>query len=367
MPLFIDSHQDLAFNMMTFQRDYRCSVQVTRQAETQTDIPDENGQTLLGWPEYQQAQTAIIFSTLFIVPKKKANPKFPPAGYTRPSEAKILYKTEIDLYRELTEQNPEMFQLIHSQQDLSRVMDAWKSTPAVYPQQTLPVGLVLLMEGAEGIADPAEMAYWVEQGVYMAGPVWDGGRFCGSSTHPGGFTTEGKALLRVMAELEMGLDLSHMCTQSTLYALDHYEGPILASHANVLGLIPGFPSERHFVDETIRGLIERDGVMGTMPVNFFLKADWKNSDQRSSVNLDMFINHIDYICQLAGDTRHVAIGTDFDGGFGFPQVPFEINTISDIQLLSDRLAQRGYQPADIEAIFYENWLRMLKRIIPSYE
>ena len=83
--------------------------------------------------------------------------------------------------------------------------------------------------------------------------------------------------------------------------------------------------------------------MGTMPVNMFLKADWKSGDDRSTVPLDKLISHIDYVCQMAGNTRHVAIGTDFDGGFGFPDVPYEINTISDIQLVSTQLAMRGYQ------------------------
>jgi membrane dipeptidase len=366
MPLFIDSHQDLAFNMMIFQRNYRLSALETRRAEENTSIPAENGQCLLGWPDFQKAQTALIFGTLFILPAEHSKAHYVPAGYKTPAQAKAQHQTEIDLYQQLADENPEMFQVIRTSSELDEVLLAWQETPAAYPEQTHPVGLVLLMEGAEGIANPKEMQYWWEQGVRMVGPVWGGGRFCGSGSQPGGFTEEGKELLQIMAELGMGLDLSHMGTEATLYALDHYEGPILASHANVLRLIPGFSTQRHFTDETIRGLIERDGVMGTMPVNAFLKADWKRGDDRSGVMLEMLIRHIDAVCQMAGNTRHVAIGTDFDGGFGFPDVPYEINTISDIQLVSTQLALRGYQPADVDAIFHGNWLRMLKRILPSH-
>jgi membrane dipeptidase len=366
MPLFIDSHQDLAFNMMIFKRDYRNSAWETRKTEAHTTIPAENGQALLGWPEYQQAQTAVVFGTLFILPAAQSKPHFIPAGYKTPAEAKVQYQTEVDLYHQLADENPEKFRVIHGREALTEVLNAWQASPAEYPVQTHPVGLVMLMEGAEGISEPKEMAYWWEQGVRLVGPVWNGGRFCGSGSQPGGFTAEGKELLEVMAELGMGLDLSHMGTEATLYALDHYEGPIVATHANAINLIPGFPTERHFTDETIQGLIQRDGVMGTMPVNMFLKADWKSGDDRTTVPLEKLISHIDYICQMAGNTRHAAIGTDFDGGFGFPDVPYEINTISDIQLVSTQLEQHGYQPADIDAIFYGNWVRMLERILPSH-
>ena len=255
MPLFIDSHQDLAFNMMIFKRDYRISALETRKSEAQTTIPADNGQALLGWPEFQQAQAAVIFGTLFILPAAHSKPHFIPAGYKNYDQAKIQYQTEVDLYHQLADENPEKFRVIHGLDALTDVLNEWQPSSGEEIGQTHPVGLVMLMEGAEGISEPKEMAYWWDQGVRIVGPVWHGGRFCGSGAQPGGFTAEGKELLDVMAELGMGLDLSHMGTEATLYALDHYEGPILASHANAIQLIPGFLSERHFTDETIRGLI----------------------------------------------------------------------------------------------------------------
>ena len=367
MPLFIDSHEDLACNMLVFNRDYRRAVEETRRLEAGTDVPSLCGTAVLGWPEYQKAQTAVIFGTLFLFSAKATTERFHAAAYKTPSDAAVLFQQEIDCYQQLAENNPEMFRLIRTRHDLAAVMEGWQSSPADYPEQTHPTGLVILMEGAEGISEPKAMQHWWEQGVRIAGPVWGGGRFCGSGTKPGGFTTEGKELLHVMSQIGMALDLSHMSTQATLYALDHFEGHILATHANVRRLLPDVVGERQFTDETIQALIERDGVMGVVPFNFFLDPAWKKGDSRETITVDHLINHIDAICQMAGNAHHAAIGTDFEGGFGYPDIPFEFNDISDIQLVSTRLSDRGYSPEDIDAIFFGNWQRMLERILPTHE
>jgi membrane dipeptidase len=71
------------------------------------------------------------------------------------------------------------------------------------------------------------------------------------------------------------------------------------------------------------------------------------------------VDQIDHVCQLAGDSRHAAIGSDLDGGYGTEQVPRDLNTILDLQRLPDLLRARGYAEADIEAIMHGNWLRLL--------
>jgi membrane dipeptidase len=81
--------------------------------------------------------------------------------------------------------------------------------------------------------------------------------------------------------------------------------------------------------------------------------------------LELVVDHIDYICQLAGDAKHVGIGTDFDGGFGLQSVPAEINTIADLQKLVPLLKKRGYTENDITAIMGENWLSLLKETLPK--
>src|SRR5207237_5295602 len=65
-------------------------------------------------------------------------------------------------------------------------------------------------------------------------------------------------------------------------------------------------------------------------------------------------NHIDHVCQLAGNCRHSAIGSDLDGGYGREQSPYDIDTIADMQKLTGILAGRGYRAEDIAAIMHGN-------------
>jgi membrane dipeptidase len=363
--LFIDSHQDYAFNILLTKRDYRRSVAETRALDANTNYLSEVGVALLGWPEYQRANLAIFFGTLFILSAEKSTPVTKNYTYHDFHEAGKLYQAEIDIYRQLVDQSPDMFRMITNQVDLQDQLSLWQNSPAAYPDKTNPVGIVLLMEGAEGIKSPGEMHEYYEQGLRLVGPVWGGGRFCGSSVKPGPFTNEGKELMHVMSELNMGLDISHMDAQSGLYALEHYDGHVIATHGNALSLVPDFKSERLFSDDVIRNIIARDSVMGVMPVNFFLKANWHSNFDRAMIPLEMLLNHIDYVCQMAGDARNVGIGTDFDGGFGLSDIPMEMDSISDIQLIAEGLKNKGYQPADVDAICYGNWQRMLERILPS--
>ena len=389
MHYIIDGHQDIAYNALTFGRDYLRPAAETRRLEMGTPTPDRTGHTLLGWPDYQRGQVAAIFSTLFLSPRRFQAAEWETQAFADTAQARRLMENQIDYYHRLCGDNPEQFRLITNQKDLREVLEPWEKTPAYLPTReeqqfpeggqngepqsdtepkesvTHPVGLVLLMEGAEGIRGVEEMEEWWDMGVRMVGPVWAGTRFCGGSYQPGGFTREGYALMEVMGSLGMALDISHMTEASALEALDRYPGPVMASHANARALIRGAENERHLTDRTMRRLFERGGVMGVVPFNRFLRAGWSNSDDREMVKLNMVAAQIDYICQMAGSAKHAALGTDFDGGFGWPAVPLEIDTIADLQKLEPILAEYGYDPESIGDIMGLNWRRHLERILPT--
>jgi membrane dipeptidase len=134
-----------------------------------------------------------------------------------------------------------------------------------------------------------------------------------------------------------------------------------------MALLPNFPNNRHFSDTVLRGIIEREGVIGIVPFNAFLKTGWnrKSGSRRDEVPLDVVAAHIDHICQLAGDATHAGIGSDFDGGFGVQSVPPEIDTIADLQKLAPLLVNRGYSEADVANILGLNWLNYLQKNLPS--
>jgi membrane dipeptidase len=170
-----------------------------------------------------------------------------------------------------------------------------------------------------------------------------------------------------MAEYNFILDLSHMDEAAALESLDRYEGPVMATHSNCAALMPGSGTNRHLSDRVIRGLIEREGVIGLIPLNTFLKVGWlrKNGSRREEVSLDAFIAHIDHVCQLAGDARHAGIGSDFDGGFGLQSIPPELDTIADLQMVASKLIALGYNEADAANVLGGNWLRFLQKHLPA--
>jgi membrane dipeptidase len=357
----VDAHQDLAYNMITFGRDYTRSALATRDLEHGELAPEKTGETLLGWPEYQRGQVAVIFATLFAAPLRRKLGEWDTQCYANTEQAGRIYRSQIDVYKRLTEDHPDKFRLIHGYDDLHSVLENW----AKEDQDEHPVGLVVLMEGAEGVREPAELEEWHQLGVRIIGPAWAGTRFCGGTHEPGPLTQDGYALLEGMAEFGFILDLTHMDEQAVLQALDAYPGAMIASHSNALALLGDTQTNRHLTDRVIHGLMERDGIIGVVPANGFLKPGWKESGGRGGVTLEHVIAQIDYICQMAGDARHTAIGTDYDGGFGLQSVPAEIDTIADLQKIASPLAERGYSDDDIAAILGGNWLRLLHHTLSN--
>lgn len=368
MTWIIDSHEDIAWNALTLKRDLRRSAAETRRLEAGTSRPQWNGDTMLGYPDYQRGQVALVFGTLFMAPKAYQTGEWDWVVFQDAVEARQIYRLQVDVYQRMYETSPDIFRLVRTQAELAAVLAPWEQAPANFPDRTLPVGIVMLMEGAEGIDDPEEMEEWWQAGVRLCGPVWAGTRYCGGTRQPGEFTREGYHLLEVLGRLGYILDVSHMSPQSVLQALDRYPGAVVATHANALSLIRGADGrlkDRHLTDEALRGLLQRDGVVGVLPANEYLVSDWKRGEERTRVTLDMVAAQIDYICQLAGDALHVGIGTDFDGGFGYPDVPLELETMADLPRLAPFLRQRGYSIEDIANIFGGNWRRVLATALPA--
>ncbi len=364
MPLIIDSHQDLAWNMLTYGRDYTRSVQETRRLEAGTTTPERNGDSIVGWPEYQRGQVAAVFATLYATPARKKE-MGDTVVYADYATAHRLYRNQIDLYRKLVDINPDKFRLISSTKELDSVIEHW-SKPVV-DGEGHPVGLIYLMEGAEGIRSPHELSEWYDLGLRIIGLAWAGTRYCGGTSEPGPLTEEGRKLISAMVDYNFLLDLSHMDEAAAMESLDRYEGPVMATHANCAALMQGSETNRHLPDHVIRGLIEREGVIGLIPLNTFLKVGWlrKNGSRREEVSLDVLIAHIDHICQLAGNANHAGIGSDFDGGFGWQSIPHELDSIADLQMIASKLIERGYSESDAANILGGNWLRFLRKHLPA--
>ena len=359
--LFLDAHQDLAYNMAAFGRDYTRSVAETRRLEAGSAIPSYNGNTLLGWPEYQKARVAIVFGTLFAGPARLSAHIYPDSQeYTNPAEANRIYWQQLRSYQRLSDTRADKFRLIGSQSELGKHLVEWEDE-----SQPHPVGLVPLMEGADGIADVRELAEWFGQGLRIIGPAWAGNAYCGGTREPGPLTAAGRTLLREMGANGFILDLSHMDPEAAFQSLEIYEGPVIVSHANAKSLVKGAMFNRLLEDDLLRALLERDAVIGVVPLNSFLNWNWKAEGSRQKVSLRMLAEQVDYICQMAGDARHVGIGSDFDGGYGVESVPAEVDSIADLPKLNPFLLEMGYSDEAVRGIDAGNFLRVLESSLPA--
>jgi membrane dipeptidase len=358
----VDAHEDIAWNILSFGRDYTRSVSETRSLEAGSDTILRNGNTMLGWPEWVSGRVAVVFASLYVTPRRWQVDPDDTQVYSDYSEANQLYWAQVDVYSRLVEEEEDKFGLILSQKDLEAILKTWEETNESAPQ----VGLVISMEGAEGIADPGELEEWFERGLRIISPCWSGTRYAGGTYEPGPLTDDGRELLEAMAELGLILDLSHMAEEATLESLDRYEGVIIATHSNARTLLTGseFP-DRHLTDLVIRRIAEREGVVGVVPYNRFLSGDWRIGDHRSHVTMERVIDQIDHMCQIVGNATHVAIGSDFDGGFGLEKVPTGLDSIADLRLIGDALGSRGCDQDEIESILGGNWLRILRQSLPE--
>ena len=360
----IDAHEDLAYESLYGKFDYTRSVKDSRK---HYQGPESFG-TTIGWPELQEAGVGIIFGTIFLSPPGESDSRMKnrESTYETPEDFHAAVCAQLDFYDRLQDRAPGMFRRIFTRGDYDEIIAPLKEDP----ENEHPVGLIGLLEGAEGLRSFDDLTLYYDRGIRLVGPVWGGGRWCAGTRSretemKDALTADGKTLLRKMSETGLVLDVSHMKNHSAMDALNYYDGIVAASHANCNALLKGITFERHLNDETIRMLIEHDGVMGVIPYNRFLAPGWKfeNEDSRKAVTLGVLADHIDHICQLAGNSRHAAIGTDFDGGFGYPDIPYEMNDISDLPKLAAVLESRGFSQEDIENVFHANWQRILERAL----
>ena len=86
----------------------------------------------------------------------------------------------------------------------------------------------------------------------------------------------------------------------------------------------------------------------------------KTTPEGVGLKLERIVEHIDHVCQLAGNACHSGIGSDLDGAFGREQSPADLDTIADLARLPELLAARGYAPEDIERILHRNFITFLQ-------
>jgi len=359
--LIFDSHLDLAWNAVCFNRDLTLPVQEIRGLEQgMTDEPSR-GRNTVSLPELRKAGIHVCVATLLArggpEQKKQSGYKRTDLDHATPSIAYAAAQAQLAYYRLLEEQGHLRF--IRTRHDLAEHVDAVAEDAG-----KVPLGIILSMEGTDPIVFPQQAREWWDAGLRAAGIAHYGRSQHAYGTGVSGpLSPMGIELLREFEKLGIALDVTHLCDQSMAEALDLYRGPVLASHHNCRALVPG---DRQLTDDQIRKLVARGAVIGVALDAWMLYPGWERGKTSTEVvGLAAAADHIDHVCQLAGSARHSGIGSDLDGGFGAEQTPRDLNTIADLQKLGDILAGRGYSATDIDLIFHGNWIRFFAGALPE--
>ena len=351
--LIIDSHLDLAWNALQWNRNLQQSVYTIRTQENEEAGPGR-GQGTVALPEMRKGRVALCFATLLARSTGRVAPNL---DYASPLHAYAVAQGQLAYYRALQEAGE--VRLINNLQQLDEHIGAWQAWEKEALHSPPELGFVISMESADPILKPDQLPAWKEAGLRIIGPAHYGpGRYAGGTSTELGLTPEGRNLLREMEGLHLVLDLTHLSDQAFWDAIDAFDGHVLASHNNCRTLVP---HQRQFTDKQIRAIVERDGVIGAAFDNWMIRPGWaRGAKEKPPVALAHVVEHIDHICQLAGNSAHAAIGSDLDGGFGREQSPADLDTIADLQKICDILSGRGYNDADVSAIMHGNWLRLLR-------
>jgi len=349
----VDAHLDLAMNAMEWNRDLRLPVADINAREFGMNDKPDRGKATTSLAELRKGNVGLVVATQIA---RFVDPSNPLPGWHSPQQAWAQTQAQLAWYKTMEEER-DMFQ-VNNLSSLEKHLQNWSTQNDI---EKKPIGFILSLEGADSIVhiDYLEKAY--AYGLRAVGPAHYGpGRYANGTDATGKLNEKGKDLLREMDRLHLILDATHLCDDAFWDSMKIFRGPVWASHNNCRHLVN---HNRQFSDEQIRELISRGAVIGGALDAWMMVPGWvrgKSTAQQMNCKLETLIDHLDHICQLAGNSLHVGIGSDLDGAFGREQCPYDLETISDLQKYPALLRKRGYKEADIENVMHGNWIRFLR-------
>ncbi len=353
--LIIDAHLDLSMNALEWNRDLTRPVSEIRERETGMTDKLDRAIGVVSLPALREGKIGLVVATQIARYVEKGS-NLP--GWHSPAQAWAQSQGQLSWYRAM-EDLGEMKQ-ISDLEGLNRHIELWEDESV--PDADKPVGYILSLEGADSLIDISYLEKAYANGLRAMGPAHYGpGRYAPGTGMTGPLTAMGVELVREMDRLGMILDITHLTDEGFRQALDLFKGPVWASHHNSRALVD---HQRQLTDDQIRELIRRDAVIGGSLDVWMMVPGWvrgKSDPVKDGAPLERIIDHYDQICQIAGNSRHIAVGSDLDGMFGKEQCPYDLETIADLQHLEGLLSKRGYTDEDIRNVLHGNWLRFIRK------
>jgi len=219
---------------------------------------------------------------------------------------------------------------------------------------------IMHVEGCEGIdEDLHSLDVLYRAGLRSVGPVWSRTnqfgegvpfRFPSSPDTGSGLTPLGVKLVKRCSEKRIMVDLSHITEAGFWDVAKHTALPLVATHSNVHSLCE---HSRNLTDKQLTAIAESDGMVGLNFATPFLREDGR---ERSDVELDIMLRHLDHLISILGEDR-VGIGSDFDGTL----VPDAIGDVAGLGALRDAMRIHGYNEELMAKLCHSNWLNLLER------
>jgi membrane dipeptidase len=180
----------------------------------------------------------------------------------------------------------------------------------------------------------------------------------GSGADSGSHLTEfGRQVIEEMNRLGMLIDISHLNETGFWDVIEMTEEPIMATHSNCKALCG---HHRNLTDDQINALAENGGVINLSFCAGFIKdgIGFGEPEALKKVTIEDWLDHLDHAVNLVG-TDHVGVGSDLDGGCGFPG----LHDITRFPYLTQGIVSRGYSDNDIAKILGGNDLRLFKKVL----
>jgi membrane dipeptidase len=328
VPSWIDGHLDLAY------------LAVNGHDVTRPVPPDEAAQRCVSLPSLRAAGIDVCFATIFVEPGATGAAAYAPGD--GPAAAAAA-RRQVAVYAALERRG-----------EVSIVREAADLRAGASPR------IVILMEGADPIAGPDDVAAWVARGVRIVGLAWSQGtRYAGGNATGGPLTPAGAALVRALDDAGVAHDASHLGDDAFDALLAHARGPIVATHSNARALMGGADArgardlQRHLSDAQIRAIGERGGVVGLNLFARFLARD-------RPATLDDCVRHVEHVAEVMGHRRGVGLGSDMDGGFGPSALPAGLDRPERLGALAEALSARGWSDEEVHGFRSANWRRWLE-------
>jgi len=358
--IIVDGHIDLPHRLRKGMKDGKISVDVT--------VPTDEGD--FDWPRAHAGGLDAPFMSIYV-----------PAKYQKEGGAKAVADQLIDIVEGIAEQAPDKFVLAPTVADVRRAFAEGKIA--------LPMGIE---NGAAIEGDLTNLKHFHDRGVrYITLTHSEDNDICDSSyaeTHThNGLSELGKQVVRVMNELGIMIDVSHISDDAFWQVMELSRTPVIASHSSCRHFTPGF--ERNIADDMIERVADGDGVVMINYGSTFVTAEaraWSNAywearkgfaDEKGLAmehpEVDAFAekykqehplpfasvtdvaDHIEHVIEVAG-IDHVGLGSDFDGvGDSLPR---GLEDPSKLPNLLAELHRRGRTDVDLEKIAGENLLRV---------